>query len=1105
MASALFAFILVAVLTSGSLFAQATGSISGTVTDASGSAVADTQVQVKNTGTSQVRTIQTDEQGRYRALELPIGNYEISASKMGFQTGLRTGVTLTVGSQPVIDMQLQVGAQTQTVTVEGQVSAVETQSTAVGALVESKQMRDLPLNGRNFTQLITLAPGVTQIPTGAPGAGSTFYGNGQKYSIAGSRPSGQAYLLDDQDMVNFWNNGPGAGGLGTALGVEAIQEFQALTNTYSAQFGGNGAVINASSKSGTNQLHGSLYEFLRNNKLEARNFFDRTTPPFKQNQFGAAVGGAIKKDKAFFFANYEGLRQRRTNSNIVVVPDACAQQFLATTASGSCGNAVTENANPTVRQAIRNTMALFPAPNSTAEIFSNGIASGTGRALVDDPLKGTQNYLLSRIDYTVSEKSSIFFRYVLDRAQRDFTTGIPWWPELDTTRDHFISMEERHIITPKLVNLAHIGYSRTWEDAAVYGTPVVANGVASQGTLATAGVHPMQYFGTSAGREDGTVNSFSGVAALGASTTLPFYLVPNKFQFGDDVVWSSGAHSIKAGASVTRMRENTWAPFQVGGIWTFANLAAFQAGNFSTIGGQVSDAQNPAADATKDWRYTVFSFYVDDQWKLSQKLTVNVGLRYSPTTKINSVRHLMYDMVNPPFTQFSPVTTATAANPSLRNWDPRIGLAFDPFKDHKTSIRASFGMFHNVMYSRDTNHWLQPPFATASQTPADGALYTGTCASACSPFNLPSGSNTVTIPANLSCTNCNYYGVHTTPYQMQWNFNIQRELFANTVLTAGYVGSHNLHLMAQRDFNNPVPTIGASGRPTFGFLAANGSSVTANPRLNPAFSSLNFADALATSHYHGLQTAINRRFSNGVQAQFSYTWSKSIDNSSGVYGLDGGGGVTNPVDVNYDRGLSNFNRKHNLRLSGIYQIPFKGKGLAAQALGNWQINGAYTFLSGSPFSPVSATNRAFTGPIAGTSQGRPDVVGGCDVYANQDLHGLWYNPACFTIQPAGTYGNVGRDSLIGPNLWNLDMALQKDWKVTRISEQFTLQFKAEFFNLLNHPSFQNPNGTVFSGVVATPSNLTGVGQVGAVNGSAGTITAVNSQPRQLQFALKIVF
>ena len=1125
-----------------SVQAQATATILGTVMDPSGAAIGGAMVQAKNTGTSLTQTTISDEQGRYRFPDLAIGTYEVQATQPGFETVVRKDITLTVGSNPVVDFKLPLGQTAETVTVAVEVSQVETQSNGVGTLVESKQIAEMPLNGRNFTQLVTLAPGIVQIPQGALGAGSTFYGNGQKYSISGSRPSAQAYLLDDQDMVNFWNNGPGAGGLGTALGVEAIAEFQTLTNTYPAQFGGNGAVVNASSHSGTNDIHGSAYEFLRNDALEARNFFDTTIKPghttagpptYHQNQFGAGVGGPIKKDKIFFFANYEGLRKTQILTGVVTVPDACAHQFLSTLASGACGAPVTENANPAVRQSVRNVMALYPTPNYIPELFgATGAGSATGQALVFNPNTGDENYLLGRIDYQVSDKSSIFFRYVMDRANRDFAgaagannnSALPYWPEYDRTRDHFFNFEERHVLSPKVLNSFHVGFSRTFEDAYVYGSPIVQNGVAIPGTVATPvrsggttpGVHPLQFFsndpsslfyaastaGQGVPREDGSVNPGSGITTINASSTLPFYLVPNKIAFGDDIVWTAGAHSLKIGGKATKLIESTWAPFQVAPQWTFSNLAGFMQGNAATLNGQVSDVQNPGADGTKDYRYWVYSMYVDDQWKLTRKLTFNWGLRYEPTSIIKSVRHQQYNLLNAPYGQFVPILQATAVNPSLHNIDPRIGLAWDPFADHKTSIRAGFGTFHSVLYSRDTNHWLQPPFLTVAQSTTSNPPIQF-------PFpytNVPRSSGTVIIPTDgtLSCTNCDYYGRTTTPYQIQWNLIIQREVMPNTVASVGYIGSRSVHLPAQKDFNTPVPFIGPSGRPTFGVLA-NG-AIVANPRLNPAYSYLQIMDGLADAHYHALQGSFNHRFASGWQSQITYTWSKSIDNSSGSYGLDGGGNTYDPTNLRADSGLSNFNRTHNFRVSGIYAIPSKASGLLGGLLNGWQLTGAYYYLSGAPFSVGTIANRVHNS--LGANAARPDAVAGCDLYTGfRQLHGTWFNPNCFVPAPFGTYGNAGRDTIIGPNLWNMDSSLAKDWRVSRVSEQFRVQFRAEAFNILNHPSFQNPSGTAaspFNPNLGAANPLIPTSGV-SPNGSVGRINATNSQPRQIQLALKVVF
>ncbi len=413
-------------------------------------------------------------------------------------------------------------------------------------------------------------------------------------------------------------------------------------------------------------------------------------------------------------------------------------------------------------------------------------------------------------------------------------------------------------------------------------------------------------------------------------------------------------------------------------------------------------------------------------------------------------------------------------------------------------------MFHNVVYSRDLNHWLQPPFLTATQTSAQGLAYPALFS------NVPIASDPTAVPiptnGSLSVTNGNYYGVHSTPYQMQWNFTVQREVWNGTVLTAGYIGSHNLHMFVQEDFNYPTPCVTSpnqvptgtiymlqsatgcfyNGAPTYITSTAG----TPNPRVNPTWNSLQFADNLASSHYHALQTSVNRRFANGFQYQASYVWSKSIDNSSGTYGLDGGGIASRPNNVNVDEGLSNFNRTHNFRLSALYTLPFRAKGFVGQVIDGWQITGAYQYLSGAPANPLSATNRVFTG--TGQNAGRPDVVSGCDLYSGfQQLHGLWFNPNCFSLQAQGTYGDAGRYTIIGPNLWGLDNSLTKDWKVSKISEVFAVQFRAEFFNILNHPTFQNPNSTIFAGA--------------ALNPSAGKITATNSQPRQIQLALKITF
>ena len=421
-------------------------------------------------------------------------------------------------------------------------------------------------------------------------------------------------------------------------------------------------------------------------------------------------------------------------------------------------------------------------------------------------------------------------------------------------------------------------------------------------------------------------------------------------------------------------------------------------------------------------------------------------------------------------------------------------------------------MFHSVIYSRDLNNWLQPPFIIATQTSAPPpnipVQYLGTCASSCSPVTAPIAPGVIPTNGLVNPPNSNYWYVSNTPYIIQYNINIQREIAPNTVASIGYVGSHATHLFMQLDFNPPTSN-GLVGGVQQGFCTPNAATPPAcvtNPRLNPEWGALVFANAIGSSNYNGLQTSLNRRFSNNWQLQASYVYSKSIDDTSGTYGLDGGGlaaSATNPTCLSCDRGLSNFDRRNNLRISGIYTVPNVAKGFAGQLINGWQATGLYTYLSGAPLSPLSVANRVFTG--SGSPTGRPNEVAGCNLYPAQQTISQWFNTNCFSIQQAGTYGNAGRYTIIGPNLWGMDGSINKNWSVPKISEQFRIQFRAEAFNLLNHPTFQNPNNTVFAGAIPGATPLAAQAPGIAVNASAGRITATNSTPRQIQLGLKIVF
>ena len=1026
--------------------AATTATILGTVTDQSGAAIAGTDVQVKNTGTGSTRSLVTDTQGRYRVSDLALGNYEVQASKTGFSTAVRRGITLTVGSQSVVDFSLAVGQSQQTVTVEAEVSQVETTSATVASLVDQTQMRQLPLNGRNFEQLVLLAPGVVSMTTNNH---QPFSGEANTYSIAGARPEGQALLLDDTDIQTFWNQGSGAGILGTSLGVEAIGEFQTLTNTYSAQFGGAGAVVNAASKSGTNGFHGSAFEFLRNSDLDARNFFDGASPPpFRRNQFGGSLGGPVKKDKAFFFVNYEGLRQSLTQTEIANVPDNNARNgFLpCSVAKGFTCDPATNLANVGLAPGIAPVLALYPAATTV-------IGSGIGTVPTTGAQVGHENYVLARFDYMFSANDSIFGRYVSDGADlttayNAISTTIPLWPAAYTTHNQFATVEERHIFSGALLNSVRASFSRPVTDGFQAGsTP------------------PLQIFPGS-GRQDAEI-SVSGLSAIGADAPhLPLNLVQNKFEGADDLIWTHGSQTIKAGITVRRIQSNTNAPLDQGGVFAFSGLLNFLQAKPTTF-----TAMAPGVnDAWRYFRSTELMPYIQDDWKITSRLTLNLGLRYDFSTNPVCLHELCHELLSGPnSTGFSTVNQLFFNNPATRNFDPRFGFAYDPFANHKTSIRGGFGIFHDVLEARTYANpfWNAPPSTQLQQQNGGFPV----------PFSSVSPSpatNTVTAPLS------------TTPYLMEYNLNVQREIAPSTILNVGYVGSRGVHLIIAPNINPPVPFINSEGVQQFATLS--GGRVTMNPFVNPTFGSITEFEPAAVSRYNSLQASLNRRFARNVQMQVLYTWSRCIDNGSGTYNFENtvvGATVSNPFNFAIDKGRCGFDVNQSLRVDGLVELPFKGNKLVE----GWQLSGIFTAANGTPFSVTDGFNQSGLG-----NNIRPNLVGGCDPYVGKVSE--WFNPACFTVQPVGTLGNEGRNMSTLPGVTNFDLALLKDTRVPKISENFAVQFRAEFFNILNHANFGAP---------AVGDFVQGTNGGATISGSAGRITTTSTNSRQIQFGLKFLF
>jgi len=1164
-----------------------TGTVLGTVTDSTGGTIPEATVRVTNSGTNASQIVMSDAQGRYRAPDLPVGEYQIETEKMGFQSVVHRGITVDAGANVVVDFSLPVGQVTQAVTVEGDVTRVETASSAISTTVEPTQMRDLPLNGRNFEELILLAPGVVN-ETGAGAAKNSYIGFGSYWSVSGSRANGQGEILDGTSVQDYQDRGSGSGILGTTLGVDAIAEFQMLTNTYGAQYGGNGGMVNAVTRSGTNDFHGSVYEFLRNSALDATTFPATVKQPFRKNQFGGTVGGPIKKDKMFFFVNYEGIRQVTGQTNLRTIPDANALQGYIP-ASGapaacngpgapagyvSCGPGSSNANNFAIIKPYLNLYS--PASLGNLPIVAN-LGNGTEQVQVNANSPAGEDYVMGRYDWTISSSDSLFGRYLFDNANltEPFYGSFPTWSNYDRTRNQFFTLGEKHIFSNTLINSLNLGLSRTF--LYLHSNGSVGDILDFSGDLTTGVGIPVV---------DGTVNPGSGINSVGPGAISPVRYAQNKLSVGDDIFWTKGSHNLRIGGSATRVDTNGVHMLSPGGSWTFTNFGSFltdvpnsSTGPCNYYNGEPGCVSNgvpyPVPSAAHDPRETDFAMYVQDDWKVRPTITLNLGLRYAPTTNPYDALNLLYQLLPVPFgpngapvpavgsvppSTLTPITNFMLKNDSLHNIDPRIGVAWDPFKDHKTSIRAGYGIFHQVMSFRDfrNSSFALYPWTVKTQTAP--------------PFDFPHPNQSPNNSPTTEANGTNPY--NTTPYLQQWNLSIQREIMKNTVLTVAYVGSHGVHLLGQRDSNPPVSVGGltAAGTgaiqfnggqtvyPSFagefanlvaapvfnaaaGVLtpAANGGitctgaataacslaspngqpildpatgqqvyshilqtssySVQANSRINPNFSFLNNGVTDLWSRYDALQLGVVRRMTNNLSAQVSYTYADCTDISSGDWTQEGGTVLSDAYNADADRGHCLFMIRHNLTANFLYILPFQKNRL----ISGWQVGGILYFSTGGPFDVVTFSNGS--ADIGSASNSRANYVPnapGCNntpINANYaSTSGISYlNPSCFAAPPVGELGNLARNAFFGPDSITFNPSLQK---VTKLSERYSLQFRAEFFNVFNRPNYANPGFPALQ--QGTNTNATTV-----VSGSTlptfGQITSINGINRQIQFGLKFIF
>lgn len=1000
--------------------AQTAATVTGTVSDASGGALPGVQLTLRNMATGLTRTATAGGDSRFVFAAIPAGDYDLHAELSGFRPLTRPGLALTVAQTLSVNLVMEVGALEEAVTVSGGAAAVNTSTSELSFLVGQQAIETLPLNGRNFTDLALLQPGVLAFPSRD---GGSVVAHGLGMSINGQDYRANVYLLDGT-LQNDFTNGPAGSAAGTALGMEAIREFRVESNAYSAEFGRNyGGQVNVLTKSGANTLRGSAFEFHRDDALDARNYFDVSgKPDFWRHQFGASLGGALRQDHLFYFGAYEGLHERLGKTISSFVPDANAR--LGILPDGPVA----------ISDVVRPYLAAIPEANGPA------IGSGLATHTFSFPQKLNQTFLQGRVDYQAGPAHQFFARHTYDDAAQRLPTDYPAFPRSFVSTGQFFTAEYRNVRSERTLQTARFGYSRTRVGQNVEAnllTPLPPF-VAGRGLLGDIDIGGMQRFGP--------------------QSSANLRLAQNVYSGQYDLTHSRGRHLLKAGGLVEHYRDFMTNPTFSLGIYTFANVRAFLENRATRFVGLP-----PEGDVNRDWPWTLYGFYAQDNVSLTRRLTLNAGLRYEVTTMPVDVKGRDSGLVN--LSDSAPTVGRLYEGPGRANISPRVGAAWDVFGDGSTSVRGGYGLYFGSTVQQNlivtvTNPPATPRFVIASPTfPAP-------------PFERGVGNTIRPMQWDLE-----------SPRLHVWNVNLQRALPGAIIATAGYAASRGRHLYRNTDVNIPVPSTNADGRP---FFAAG------LPRPNRGFGTIELKSSDGDSWYRALLVELRRSWRGGFSVQSAYTWSRSEDTTqASTFFSDATNGTTvafPEVIAGYNTGPSDWDTRHNWVMNLTWDLPFAR---------GWQLAGISTVRSGQPLTVFVQNNwsRSQWSPSISPATGldRPDLKPGrtpeSAVLGRPDQ---WFDPTAFVLQPQGTLGNSPRGAFRGPNLRTVDLAAVRR---LALGSKARAELRLEVFNVLNRANFGTPTLVAFSGVSPTEAPLSSLGRVRA------TVTSA----RQTQLGIRVTF